>query len=158
MKTLKLKPFFFVMLILFFACNKEIVKNDTQQYEGEIYNPTIILDVKKPAAWIRVNYQNEKRFNITAEIKIKKSPDYDLKKIKVKEVNVFQNKNLLFSILPFQKLKTQTTEYKIIQFATLQGVSLVPSLNLKKTLMFEIICTDGNSDFHYRIDNIKIVE
>lgn len=143
------------------SCSKsEKVQKDAEKEipPKDTFEPTINLDVQKLTGWVNLMPNSGGKFNITGEIIIPPSQKYDQAELKLNEVKILQNKEVIYSLTPTTREKAvdNIPGGRGLIFSTIKGVSVSPNFNTDKTFDVELVLTQGDEEFVYRVFNKKV--
>jgi len=150
-----------ITLLFIFSCSATKVTKNTGDGEEEKYvekeTSTILkLDVNKLYAWLNLMPGSEPRFNISGDLDISFSKDYNLDNLKLKYVKVYQNNREIFYIQPTTRENKTKDSIKNILFSTLKGMILTPGFNPDKKVDVNLIFDDDGEELINSIKGIKV--
>lgn len=147
MKT-KLKIILIAFAILSFSCSteKEAQKSDSEEI-NPLFKNSINVNISKVLAWINMMPNSETRFNITGEMHLLKTDDIRLNEVKLSEIKIYQQTNLVYRIKPIIKWNNDDITSRKFTFSTLKGLNLIPTLNDDKRI-------DALFEFEYQGDKL----
>ncbi len=133
-------------------------KQEEKKTPDEILIQEIRLNVLELVAWIDLLPSSDNRFHISGKLEILSKPEYDIAMIKLKNINVTQAGNEIYSIIPSVKsdeLKTYENK-KHLTFSTIRGLLPHPDFNFNETIDLELIFSEGKNEFKYFIEKMSI--
>lgn len=150
-----------VLLFIFASCTSdEVTKKDESDYDVEMFTPELKVEFKEVYSWINLmpGPDAQARFNITGEIEIFQSSDYDFSRMNLTLIKIFQNKELIYTIKPEIRSddKRSTTESKFIIFGTVRGMLPDPKLDTERVIDAQFIFEEEDELYSYLIKNVKI--
>ena len=98
------------------------------------------------------------RFEVTGDVEIPQSEEFDLSSIRLKLVRVYQNNRPFFLIKPTILENKQVTmeSKKQFIFSTISGLKLVAGFNADENIDIELIFDDDGTSFTYKVYDVSI--
>lgn len=159
-RALYILLFFIVGILLFSCAESEKVQKDEEEKipPKKTFEPTIMLEVQKLTGWIDMMPNSDGKFNITGEIIIPPSDEYDYEEVELDAVKIIQKDKVVYSLSPTTRIKEMDEQFpgKGMIFSTIKGVSLNPNFNSDKTFDVEFVLKQGDEEFYYRSYNNKV--
>jgi len=117
----------------------------------------INLNVEKTVSWVNLMPGSKPKFHISGKVNLLKGSGYKLWNTNLKYVKVFQEGKELYFVKPKVRVETRNDSSKIL-FSTLKGLSINKELNIKQSVMFELIFNNGSDDLMYQIKDVELQE
>ena len=163
MKKLYYLIIFISLLFLLENCSQtSTVQNEqgeeTPAANDELYKPDINIFVKKVYSWVDLMPGSESRFHITGDLVIPESGDYDLNRVELKLIKIYQNGSEIYFINPTVQIdkENEAINVKELLFSTISGLSIDMRLDMEKPVDVEYVFEENGESFLYKQYNVKI--
>lgn len=135
-------------------------KSESEEKLKEIYIPDLRMDILKLHSWVNLMPGTKSRFHITGSLLVKKDFKYDLNMIELKNIKIFQKNRLIFTIKPEVIINKDNSNADMVNFvfSTIKGLFLKSNFNSGIPVDVEFIFYDGENDYSYIVDNVKVDE
>ena len=148
---------------LFSACSPTKEQRQGASIDtDELYNPDLKLKVKQVYSWLNLMpgppEKNKARFHITGELEVLKSVKYELDFIRLHVVNIYQNDEFIYSIVPEVRVADDlsSTDSKYLIFSTVSGLHIEQKLDTEKPIDVKLIFKEGSDLYPYTVKDLKI--
>lgn len=159
-----LKTISFVIIILFvsYACaSSECAKeNNDKVNKVEFTLDEIGINLKQVFVWINMmpGPDFKPRINITGEIEITESSEYEIEQITLSTINIYQNDLQFYSIEPIIRFgeKPSGDDKLLIIFSTEEGMNVKDKFDIDTEVDVEFIFTSYHGTFSRFEKNLVI--
>lgn len=156
----------FISLLILVSCSQteSIKKQDSDKDESEELAELIEQDLqigdRKIYSWVNLMPNSETRFHLTGEVQVIDNAYIDLSYLKLSQIKVMQNNNLVYLINPVVQVDDSKSSHNslYLKFSTVRGLLLNAGLNTDKPVTLELIFEQGSDQFAYTFENVSIEE
>jgi len=158
MKNYLTQLIIFLIIILIIGCSQTVKREAVNENEYEkIFHQGVNLEINKIYSWVNLMPGNSPRFHITGELNLLSSYKYEYESLKLKKIIVNQERQFIYSISPKiiqEELENQNKNS--ITFSTIKGLLMNEDLNIEKPIDIVLVFDDGEDEYLYSLENIKI--
>ena len=154
-----------ILLVYLVACSSEdeVKKEKKADYNTEKgVGSEVNLNIKKAYSWVNLmpGPRAKPRFHVSGELEILQSADYNFNEIKLYEVNVLQDDELLYTIQPEIRVadNLSTGKSKYILFSTPRGLDLKDELKREQPIDVRLMFSTGEKSLTAVIEELTIEE
>ncbi len=160
MKRLKIVLLAVVAVFIYSCSSSDSVKEKEVGAEklDEMELQEVRLDIKIISAWINLMPNTDSKFHVSGEVSVKENFKYDLNFMSIAKINISQNDEQIYSIIPTVQVdgNLSTENSKYFRFSTIRGLSRDPRLIINDPVEFDLVFDDGNDEYTYYINNVEI--
>lgn len=147
--------------IIFFSCTSEKkTMKDGIKDTDELTSVELNVKFNKVYSWINLmpGPNAKPRFHITGELEVYKSGAYEIDKLNLTQINIYQNRELIYSIKPEvrQDEKLSKDKMRFLLFSTIRGLFVSEKLDTEKPVDAKFIFEYSDEMYSYYIKDIEI--
>lgn len=147
--------------IFLFSCTseKKTMKDDINDTD-ELTSVELNVKFNKVYSWINLmpGPNAKPRFHITGEFEVYESGAYEIDKLNLTQINIYQNGEIVYSIKPEvrqdEKLSNDKMRYQL--FSTIRGLFVSEKLNTEKPVDAKFIFEYYDKMYSYYIKDVEI--
>ncbi len=150
-----------LLAVFLFSCTseKKTMKDGVKETD-ELTSVELNVKFNKVYSWINLmpGPKAKPRFNITGEFEVYESGAYEIDKLNLTQINIYQKSEQIYSIKPEvrqdEKLSNDKMRYQL--FSTIRGLFVSEKLNTEKPVDAKFIFEYYDKMYSYYIKDVEI--
>jgi len=158
----EIKIILVVLLAVFlFSCTseKKTMKDGVKETD-ELTSVELNVKFNEIYSWINLmpGPKAKPRFHITGELEVYESGAYEIDKLNLTQINIYQNSEVVYSIKPEvrQDEKLSNDKMRFLIFSTIRGLLITEKLNTNIPVDAKFIFEYDDNMYSYFVKDVKI--